>query len=129
MTWTGFHGGLLSAHGFSFTAFLFNESAVFMERRYIFPKAMHAVLLLMIFNHSLQTAPLLTEKGPLTLVFISYWKLMHWNWIIINLFSFKILIRDYWNWHLEWVKVAEMCSTLWDPMYYTVHGTLQARVL
>ena len=27
------------------------------------------------------------------------------------------------------VKVAQLCSTLWDPMEYTVHGILQARTL
>ena len=27
------------------------------------------------------------------------------------------------------VKVAQLCLTLCDPMDYTVHGTLQARIL
>ena len=27
------------------------------------------------------------------------------------------------------VKVAQACLTLWDPMDYTVHGVLQARIL
>ena len=27
------------------------------------------------------------------------------------------------------VKVAQSCPTLWGPMYYTVHGVLQARIL
>ena len=27
------------------------------------------------------------------------------------------------------VKVAQLCLTLWDPMDYTVHGILQARIL
>ena len=27
------------------------------------------------------------------------------------------------------VKVAQSCLTLWDPMHYTVHGVLQARIL
>ena len=27
------------------------------------------------------------------------------------------------------VKVAQSCSTLWDPADYTVHGILQARIL
>ena len=32
---------------------------------------------------------------------------------------------------LKWseVKVAQSCLTLWDPMDYTVHGILQARIL
>ena len=29
----------------------------------------------------------------------------------------------------EWVKVARLCPTLCDPMDYTVHGILQARML
>ena len=29
----------------------------------------------------------------------------------------------------EWVKVTQSCLTLWDPMDYTVHGILQARIL
>ena len=27
------------------------------------------------------------------------------------------------------VKVAQSCPTLWDPVGYTVHGILQARIL
>ena len=27
------------------------------------------------------------------------------------------------------VKIAQLCLTLWDPMDYTVHGILQARIL
>ena len=27
------------------------------------------------------------------------------------------------------VKVAQLCPTLFDPMKYTVHGILQARIL
>ena len=27
------------------------------------------------------------------------------------------------------VKVAQSCPTLWDPIDYTVHGILQARIL
>ena len=29
----------------------------------------------------------------------------------------------------EWVKVAQSCLTLCDPVDYTVHGVLQARIL
>ena len=29
----------------------------------------------------------------------------------------------------EWVKFAQLCLTLYDPMDYTVHGILQARIL
>ena len=31
--------------------------------------------------------------------------------------------------HKAKVKVAQLCPTLWDPMDYTVHGILQARIL
>ena len=31
--------------------------------------------------------------------------------------------------HLDKVKVTQLCPTLCDPMDYTVHGTLQARIL
>ena len=30
---------------------------------------------------------------------------------------------------LKWVKVTQSCPTLFDPMDYTVHGILQARIL
>ena len=30
---------------------------------------------------------------------------------------------------IQWVKVAQSCPTLCDPMDYTVHGILQARIL
>ena len=30
---------------------------------------------------------------------------------------------------MKWVKVAQSCLTLWDPMEYRVHGILQARIL
>ena len=33
------------------------------------------------------------------------------------------------NSHLKKVKVAQSCPTLCDPMDYTVHGNLQARLL
>jgi len=30
---------------------------------------------------------------------------------------------------MEYVKVIQLCQTLWDPMDYTVHGILQVRIL
>ena len=30
---------------------------------------------------------------------------------------------------VEWVKVTQLCLTLCDPLDYTVHGILQARIL
>ena len=32
-------------------------------------------------------------------------------------------------WPTQWVKVTQSCPTLCNPMDYTVHGTLQARIL
>ena len=29
----------------------------------------------------------------------------------------------------EWVKVTQLCPTLWDPVDYTIHVILQARIL
>ena len=37
--------------------------------------------------------------------------------------------EDYALWVSEWVKVAELCLTLCDPMIYTVHGILQTKIL
>ena len=33
------------------------------------------------------------------------------------------------NNHIIWIKVTQLCPTLCDPMDYTVHGILQARIL
>ena len=33
------------------------------------------------------------------------------------------------EWYSEWVKVAQLCMTLCDPIDYRVHGILQARIL
>ena len=35
----------------------------------------------------------------------------------------------HWQWVSEGVKVTQLCPTLWDPMDYTIHGILQARIL
>ena len=40
-----------------------------------------------------------------------------------------LLSRCLFNLYTELVKVAQSCMTLWDPMNYTVHGILQARIL
>ena len=42
----------------------------------------------------------------------------------------KIRLEWCWSW-VPWdkVNVAQSCLTLWDPMDYTVHGILQARIL
>ena len=31
--------------------------------------------------------------------------------------------------YAEWVKISQSCPTLWNPMDYTIHGMLQARIL
>ena len=44
----------------------------------------------------------------------------------------RLISRYYQLWCLcvfECVKVTQSCPTLWDPMDYTVHGILQARIL
>ena len=46
---------------------------------------------------------------------------LFWNW---NIALSTLLLRE-----SNWVKVAGWCPTLFDPMGYTVHGILQARVL
>ena len=51
----------------------------------------------------------------------------HFNLICIN--NKMISPQLYVVWMSEWVKVAQLCPTLWDPMDYTVHGILQARIL
>ena len=33
------------------------------------------------------------------------------------------------EWVSEWVKVAQLCPTLCDPMDYIIHKILQARIL
>ena len=52
--------------------------------------------------------------------------------ILYDLFQYhikscsKIVVFIEWS---EWVKVTQWCSTLGDPMDYTIHGILQARIL
>ena len=41
--------------------------------------------------------------------------------------DFQLLLKSYM--HKGKVKVAQLCPTLCDPMDYTVHGILQARIL
>ena len=53
---------------------------------------------------------------------------------MLNAFTFKTGVDSYiltckWGLELEWVKVTQLCQTLWDPMDYTVHGILQSRIL
>ena len=46
--------------------------------------------------------------------------------IILKLKTFKLFIKSAFALKL---KVAQSCLTLCDPMDYTVHGILQARIL
>ena len=59
---------------------------------------------------------------------------------LFHLTSFSLSLRPlltaslYWFSKLNWfeqrkAKVAQSCPTLWDPIDYTVHGILQARIL
>ena len=49
------------------------------------------------------------------------------------IFSIICLFHSFWScFHQllsEWVKVTQSCPSLCDPMDYTVHGILQARIL
>ena len=58
------------------------------------------------------------------IIFIFYWR-------IIALQNFAVFCQtSTWIRHVsEWVKVAQSCPSLCGPMYYTVHGILQARIL
>ena len=51
---------------------------------------------------------------------------MKWEKILVNNISHKGLISKI---HQVKVKVVESCLILWDPMDYTTHGILQARIL
>ena len=46
--------------------------------------------------------------------------------IIVHLMSLNVFDL---KWVSEWVKVAQSCPTLCDPIDYRVHGILQARIL
>ena len=49
---------------------------------------------------------------------------------IFLFFSLGTFEKSVYQWSGEKkVKVAQSCLTLWDPMDYTVHGTLKARIL
>ena len=42
---------------------------------------------------------------------------------------YQIILLYTLNMYSVKVKVTQSCLTLWDPMDYTVHGILQARIL
>ena len=58
-----------------------------------------------------------------------------WTWLssrssIYLVFIGKVSIRTKWvKWKCLKVKVTQLCLTLCNPMDYTVHGILQARIL
>ena len=73
--------------------------------------------------------------GPTLISIHDYWKnhSFDYTFLICCLFVIDIFPRSK---HLliswlqsPWVKVAQLCPTLCDPMDYTVHGILQARIL
>ena len=59
-------------------------------------------------------------------------------WILLHSAFFMVQLSDQYmttgkttaltKWKVK-VKVAQSCPTLWDPMEYTVHGILQAKIL
>ena len=54
--------------------------------------------------------------------------LMHWHWNLTDtcFLSYSIM-HCFSRWKVK-VKVDQLCPTLCDPMDYTVHGILQARI-
>ena len=57
---------------------------------------------------------------------------MYCKWLSTNTvpcFCFISMSTDVYVSESEKVKVAQSCPTLCDPMDYTVHGILQARIL
>ena len=56
---------------------------------------------------------------------VSLWQFYgFWSIYVFNPFYFCM-----WYWVSEWMKVAQLCPTLCNPIDYTVHGILQARIL
>ena len=79
-----------------------------------------------------QGKPKSTGAGSLSLlqrIFLtqeSNWGLLHYRWILYQLRSQGSPNKDTTSCK---VKVAQSCLTLCDPIDYTVHGILQARIL
>ena len=53
---------------------------------------------------------------------------MQTNILKASYIYFRALFRVYCRERIK-LKVVQSCSTLCDPMHYTVHGILQARIL
>ena len=83
---------------------------------------------------------------PKELPFANHISQSPFHWLLVRFGKWKALDWECFRWHLqqftEWiyllpivqfyrseVKVAQLCLTLCDPMDYTVHGILQARIL
>ena len=57
-------------------------------------------------------------------------RVKHYNYgIIIKVFNYYIICHFCSHTLKVIVKVTQLCPTLCDPMDYTVHGILQARIL
>ena len=63
-------------------------------------------------------------------------KAEHWRTDVFEFWHWRRLLRVPWTARRsnqpilrEWVKVAQSCLTFCNPMDYTVHGILQARIL
>ena len=49
------------------------------------------------------------------------------DWVVGLTKSFQVW--GVWESEWKWSKITQLCPTLWNPMNYTVHGILQARIL
>ena len=49
------------------------------------------------------------------------------DWVVGLTKSFQVW--GVWESEWKWSKITQLCLTLWNPMDYTVHGILQARIL
>ena len=59
---------------------------------------------------------------------LSNWTELNWASTLLNLHEDEEDCWLYWSLKVK-VKVSQMCLTLCDPMDYTVHGTLQDKIL
>ena len=64
--------------------------------------------------------------GSCFFFFFSYLQEILFKMVTCLAYDFPCVL---YKWTLSEVKVTQSCSTLWDPMGYTFHGSLQARIL
>ena len=76
---------------------------------------------------SVCAATKLYKKGFFCFIYVCYYTYMC-VYVIIHI-CVCVYIYIYTHTHTLKVKVAQSCPVLCDPMDYTVHGILQARIL